>query len=84
MQNMISNKLTIVHNLVESLPAGHGYNGARAVSTPRGPIVLVSNPAALYLLVCNGNICAWQRQTQLLNGDNSYAVMMVLPDGYSC
>ena len=83
MQNMISNKLTIVHNLVESLPAGHNYWGARAVSTPKGPIVLAPNPAVLYLLVCNGNTCTWQNQSKQLK-DGKYGVMMVLPDGYSC
>ena len=83
MQNMISNKSTIDHNLVESLPAGHSYGGARAVPTPKGPIVLVSDPAVLYLLVCNGNICTWQKQSQQLK-DGGYGVMMVLPDGYSC
>ena len=79
---MISNELTIVHNLVESLPAGHDYWGARAVTTQRGPLVLAERN--LYLLACNNITCAWQKQTQQLDHDSRYGVMMVLPDGYSC
>ena len=81
-ENMISNNLTIVPNLVESLPLGHNYGGVRAVSTPKGPIILLSSD--LFLLVCNGNTCSWQKQSQQLDHSARHSVMMVLPDGYSC
>ena len=84
---MISNNLKIVPNLVESLPAGQVYWGARAVSTPKGPFILLSKTpysiGVLYLLDCNGNTCSWQKQAQQLD-DGKDSVMVVLRDGYSC
>ena len=80
---MISNDLTIVPNSVESLPSGHDYGGVRAVSTPKGALVLLERN--LYLLVCgSNNTCTWQKQSQQLDRGARYAVMTVLPDGYSC
>ena len=81
-QSDMCNNLIIVPNLVESLPAGHDYDEARAVSTPKGALVLLERN--LYLLVCNNNTCSWQKQSKQLDHDGRHAVMMVLPEGYSC
>ena len=78
----VTNNLTMVLNLVERLPAGHNYQGARAVSTPRGPLVLLER--TLYLLFCDNKACSWQKQTQQIDHDSRYGVMMALPDTYSC
>ena len=76
---MTSQNLTIVPNLVESLPVG--YDGARAVSTSKGPLVLLRRN--LYLLVCDGKTCSWQKKKEL-RASGMFGVMMALPDGYSC
>ena len=68
--------------LEESLPSGHDWYAAEAVSSGNDVYVLLQR--SLYQLIWNGTRFTWQKTDHDLDDFGAYPVTMVLPNEYSC
>jgi len=66
----------------ESLPSGHDWYAAEAVSSGNDVYVLLQR--SLYQLIWNGTRFTWRKTDHDLDDFGSYPVTMVLPNEYSC
>ena len=72
--------------LVESLPTTYDstFNGARALPSVAGNGAYLQYKQYIYELSCTSTSCNWSVMAQKLSNSVTYAVMMNLPDGYTC
>ena len=71
---------------VGSLPTTHDSNfvGARALPSTTGNGAYLQNEEFLYELSCTTSSCNWSEMTQQLSTPVYLAVMMYLPDSFTC
>jgi len=71
---------------IGSLPTTHDYSfwGARALPSTTGNGAYLQNEEFLYELSCSSSSCNWSEMTQQLSTPVSGAVMMHLPDSFTC
>ena len=71
---------------VGSLPTTHetNFKGARALPSLSGKGAYLQDEEYFYELTCNSSSCDWSIMKQELAKPVRYAVMMYLPNDYTC
>lgn len=70
---------------IEALPDTYSsYFGARAVQSVSGTGAYLQYEKNFFELICSSTSCNWSIMEETLTTSVNYAVMMYLPDGYTC